>query len=94
MDRVAQLAVVAARRAVADAPCEWSNDAARARGGVFVGTGMGGSLSMDDGYQTLYGDYGHWVRPLTMFTEVVEVDGQAVPRFALITAEESSYPSP
>ncbi len=45
-------------------------------------------------YQTLYGDYGHWVRPLTMFTEMVEVDGQAVPRFALITAEESSYPSP
>jgi hypothetical protein len=45
-------------------------------------------------YQTLYGDYGHWVRPLSMFTEVVEVDGQGVPRFALITAEESTYSSP
>ena len=30
-------------------------------------------------YQTLYGDYGLWVRPLGMFTETVEVDGQQVP---------------
>jgi hypothetical protein len=42
-------------------------------------------------YQTLYGDYGHWVRPLGMFTEMVEVDGQAVPRFSLITPEESIF---
>ncbi len=39
-------------------------------------------------YQTLYGDYGLWVRPLGMFTETVEVDGQQVPRFALIEAQE------
>ncbi len=40
-------------------------------------------------YQALYGDYGLWVRPLSMFLESVEVDGQAVPRFALVRAEES-----
>mgnify|MGYP003435209860 FL=1 len=39
-------------------------------------------------YQTLYGDYGLWVRPLGMFTETVEVDGQQVPRFTLIEAQE------
>ena len=39
-------------------------------------------------YQTLYGDYGLWVRPLGMFTETVEVDGQQVPRFALIEAQD------
>jgi len=32
-------------------------------------------------YRTLYGDFGLWVRPLEMFMETVEVDGQNVPRF-------------
>ncbi|MCD6437742.1 DUF1653 domain-containing protein [Vreelandella sp. 21] len=34
-------------------------------------------------YRALYGDYGLWVRPLTMFTESVNKDGQQQPRFAL-----------
>lgn len=34
-------------------------------------------------YRALYGDYGLWVRPLTMFTESVNKDGQPQPRFAL-----------
>ena len=38
-------------------------------------------------YQALYGDYGFWVRPLSMFVESVEVDGEQVPRFALVQAE-------
>jgi hypothetical protein len=32
-------------------------------------------------YRPLYGEGGLWVRPLAMFVEEVEVDGQAVPRF-------------
>jgi len=39
-------------------------------------------------YQCLYGDYSFWVRPLAMFQESVEVDGEQVPRFALVAAEE------
>ena len=42
-------------------------------------------------YQALYGDYGMWVRPLTMFQETVEVDGERVPRFALVQAVESLF---
>ncbi|HSP58329.1 MAG TPA: DUF1653 domain-containing protein [Halomonas sp.] len=34
-------------------------------------------------YRALYGDYGLWVRPLAMFTETVEVQGEPVPRFSL-----------
>lgn len=34
-------------------------------------------------YRALYGDYGLWVRPLEMFCETVEVQGEPVPRFAL-----------
>ena len=37
-------------------------------------------------YRCLYGEYGVWVRPLTMFTETVEVDGEQVARFELIKA--------
>ena len=33
-------------------------------------------------YRALYGEHGLWVRPLAMFTEMVEVDGVVVPRFA------------
>ncbi len=35
-------------------------------------------------YRTLYGDYSFWVRPLAMFTEHVERDGYAGPRFRRI----------
>ena len=34
-------------------------------------------------YRALYGEYGLWVRPLAMFTETVEVQGEPVPRFDL-----------
>ena len=37
-------------------------------------------------YRCLYGEYGVWVRPLTMFIETVEVDGKEIPRFELIKA--------
>lgn len=35
-------------------------------------------------YRALYGEHGLWVRPLAMFTESVEVNGQRVPRFTFI----------
>ena len=38
-------------------------------------------------YKALYGDRGTWLRPLSMFCEEVEIDGEALPRFEFI--EES-----
>ncbi len=35
-------------------------------------------------YQALYGDRGIWVRPLSMWSEKVDVDGRRVDRFSLI----------
>ena len=35
-------------------------------------------------YRPLYGDGALWVRPLAMFPETVERDGQVQPRFAWI----------
>ncbi|WP_084591503.1 tRNA adenosine(34) deaminase TadA [Gilvimarinus agarilyticus] len=35
-------------------------------------------------YRCLYGDFSWWVRPLAMFTETVERDGQTLLRFAFV----------
>ena len=35
-------------------------------------------------YRALYGDFGLWVRPKTMFLEEVLVEGRACPRFEFI----------
>ena len=32
-------------------------------------------------YQCLYDDFAWWVRPLSMFTESVVIDGKTLPRF-------------
>ncbi len=36
-------------------------------------------------YQCLYGDFSMWVRPKSMFTELVEVDGEQVQRFTFLS---------
>jgi 3-oxoacyl-(acyl-carrier-protein) synthase len=62
LDRVSQFAVVAANRALADSSGALTA-ADRQRCGVFVGTGMGGITTIDDGYQTLYGDLSDRIKP-------------------------------
>jgi len=41
-------------------------------------------------YRPLYGERSLWVRPLSMFSETIEVDGQIVPRFAYMDTGEVS----
>lgn len=40
-------------------------------------------------YQALYGEKGIWVRPLSMWSEKVEVDGLLINRFTLIGDQNS-----
>ena len=35
-------------------------------------------------YKALYGDGDVWVRPASMWDEMIEIDGKAVPRFKFI----------
>lgn len=37
-------------------------------------------------YRCLYGEYGVWVRPFSMFSETITRDGQQIARFELIKA--------
>jgi 3-oxoacyl-[acyl-carrier-protein] synthase II len=74
LDRVSQLALVAAKQAIASAGIEWT-DETRASTGVFLGTGMGGSTTTDEGYATLYRDGSDRIKPFTVLTAMNNAAG-------------------
>jgi 3-oxoacyl-[acyl-carrier-protein] synthase II len=65
LDRVSQFALVAAAQAIGAARLEL-NDALRARAGVFLGTGMGGANSIEEGYATLFRDGSDRIKPFSV----------------------------
>lgn len=65
LDRVSQFALVAAAQAMRAAKLELSDDQ-RDRAGVFVGTGMGGANSIEEGYATLYRDQSDRIKPFSV----------------------------
>jgi hypothetical protein len=44
-------------------------------------------------YRGLYGDYGLWVRPKTMFAEIITQEGQQKPRFQFIRTMDVQAPA-
>lgn len=54
LDRYAQLTLVAARQAVADAGIVFNDTPLAYRSGVFHGTGIGGQTTQDEGFHRLY----------------------------------------
>jgi 3-oxoacyl-(acyl-carrier-protein) synthase len=65
LDRVSQFALVAATEAIVDAGSLFERDD-RDTTGVFVGTGMGGAQSTDDGYHTAYEERSDRVKPYSV----------------------------
>jgi 3-oxoacyl-[acyl-carrier-protein] synthase II len=65
LDRVSQFALVAAAQAVRDADLVFDGPG-RQRAGVFLGTGMGGAQSTDEGYFTLYAEGSERVKPFSV----------------------------
>lgn len=65
LDRVSQFALVAAAQALRDSDLVFDH-LTRQRAGVFVGTGMGGAQTMDDGYFTLYAERSDRVKPYSV----------------------------
>lgn len=65
LDRVSQLGIVVARRALADSNINLAKiDLNNA--GVFFGTGMGGCISNDESYKMLYGEKSDRINPFTV----------------------------
>jgi 3-oxoacyl-[acyl-carrier-protein] synthase II len=65
LDRVSQFALHAAQQAIDDAGLSFA-DENRKRIGIFLGTGMGGSETTDDSYQTVYGECSDRVKPYSV----------------------------
>ncbi|MBC7957691.1 MAG: beta-ketoacyl-[acyl-carrier-protein] synthase family protein [Cytophagales bacterium] len=65
LDRFSLLALYAANQAVMDSHQALAG-LDRERAGVFVGSGMGGTHTMDGGYKTLYGDASDRIKPFTI----------------------------
>lgn len=65
LDRVSQFALAAAAQAVDDASLALSEED-RLSTGVFLGCGMGGANSTDEGYQTLYQEGSDRLKPYTV----------------------------
>jgi 3-oxoacyl-[acyl-carrier-protein] synthase II len=70
LDRVSQLALVAAAQAVADAKLDFAAENSD-RCGVSVGTGMGGAGTTDEGYHIIYAERSERVKPYTVLTSMV-----------------------
>lgn len=67
LDRVSQLALTAAAQAAADARIDFAAERLE-RCGVFVGTGMGGAETTDDGYRTLYAERSDRIKPYSVLS--------------------------
>jgi 3-oxoacyl-[acyl-carrier-protein] synthase II len=65
LDRVSQLALVAAAQAIGDAGIEFSQER-HDRCGVCMGTGMGGAGTTDDGYHIVYAQQSDRVNPYSV----------------------------
>jgi 3-oxoacyl-[acyl-carrier-protein] synthase II len=65
LDRISQFALVAAAQAIEDANLDLATEA-RDRIGVFMGIGMGGSQTLEEGYRELYIEQAKSVRPFSV----------------------------
>ncbi|HEY9191958.1 MAG TPA: beta-ketoacyl-[acyl-carrier-protein] synthase family protein [Methyloversatilis sp.] len=77
MDRVTQFAVVASQQAISDAGLDLAS-MDRERVGVYLGTGMGGSSSIEEGYVRLYRDNASRLKPFTVLMAMNNAAGSQV----------------
>jgi 3-oxoacyl-[acyl-carrier-protein] synthase II len=97
LDRVSQFALYAASQAIDDAGISFAGEN-RQRAGVFLGTGLGGSETADDGYRTFYGERSDRVKPFSVLMAMANAaaawigieHGLAGPNLTFSTACSSS----
>jgi 3-oxoacyl-[acyl-carrier-protein] synthase II len=77
LDRVSQFALFAAGQAIADAGLDLSQED-KSRIGVYLGTGMGGAASVEEGYVRLYRDGAERLKPFTVLMAMNNAAASAI----------------
>ncbi len=77
MDRVTQFAVAASKQALVDSGLDMEQED-RERIGVYLGTGMGGAASIEEGYVRLYRDNASRLKPFTVLMAMNNAAGSQV----------------
>lgn len=66
LDRIGQMALYASKTAVCHANLDLTTDKVKRRSGVYMGTGMGGIHSVEEGYETLFQKGVNKLKPYTV----------------------------
>ena len=90
LDRNGQMALHSSIEAVKHAKLELS-DELKSRTGVYVGTGMGGALSVEDGYQTLYTKGENRLKPYTVLMCMYNSAASAIATHFAISGPNQTY---
>ena len=90
LDRNGQMALHSSIEAVKHAKLQL-NDAQKSRAGVYVGTGMGGALSVEDGYQTLYTKGENRLKPYTVLMCMYNSAAAAIATHFAISGPNQTY---
>ena len=90
LDRNGQMALHASIEAVKHSKL-LLNDDLKSRTGVYVGTGMGGALSVEDGYQTLYTKGENRLKPYTVLMCMYNSAASAIATHFAISGPNHTY---
>lgn len=77
LDRTSQMALHTGNEAIKHAGLMIS-DALKPRMGIYLGTGMGGASSFEDGYQRLYRDGANRIKPFTVLMSMYNASASAI----------------
>ena len=77
MDRVTQFAVAASQQAINDAGLDLEKEDLE-RIGIYLGTGMGGAASIEEGYKRLYRENAKRLKPFTVLMAMNNAAGSQV----------------
>jgi 3-oxoacyl-[acyl-carrier-protein] synthase II len=90
LDPIAQMALYSSNMAIEDANLDMSK-VSKNKTGVYVGTGMGGAHSIDDGYVSLYKEGHKRIKPFTVLMSMYNSAAAAIASHHKITGTNNTY---
>ena len=90
LDRVSQMALYISIEAIKNAALEIS-EALKPRMGIYLGTGMGGANSFEEGYTRLYRDGASRIKPFTVLMSMYNASASAIALEHQITGPNQTF---